>query len=73
MNDLVPTTPGEVAAPKMRFRCDGCTREAGMAEGSYEAALDLLKNLGWRVGTTLICPGCLKEKARKFKRDYLEE
>lgn len=68
--DLVPSTPNEVAAPKMRFRCSVCTKEVGMQNVSYEDALDLLNKHGWRVGNILICPDCVKKKARQFIRSF---
>ena len=73
MNALTTFQSNEVAAPKMRFKCCSCTTEVSMGEGSYEDAMRLLEYGGWRLGSSLICPACLKAKARRFKRDYLDE
>jgi hypothetical protein len=69
MSAVIPYSPGELVAPLQRFACSVCTAEAGLTNGSYEAALDLLRHHGWRVGNTLICPKCVKQKITQFKQE----
>jgi hypothetical protein len=72
MSAIVPYKPNEVAMPKMRLRCTICPNEVGMSNGSFEDALKLLENAGWKIRPNLICPDCLMKKAQKFKEKFFK-
>jgi hypothetical protein len=60
---------GEIEKPLLRVQCDGCSKEQG-ARIVWDDMVRLLEALGWKIGREILCPDCIKKRAREFLNKY---